>query len=200
MLVRGCSGGRVFQWIPVKVLWIQVRQKYSLFSIWPSVGGVKMLIYGVFLPVEECKKASKGKLYWRWTTTWSSSFHLWTLFTDFFCLEDKTSCTAVWEQELLFTSLFLSHLCLFCTPWPCLSLTGCSTSYTEESYCTVLRIAPPHTQWGDGLQCRNTRTLLIGLLFPRKTNSAATFRSWTLWTITDKHICVADEQTWVYDQ
>lgn len=38
-----------------------------------------------------------------------------------------------------------------CTPWPCLSLTGCSTSYTEKSYCTVLKIAPPHTRWGDVL-------------------------------------------------
>lgn len=74
-----------------------------------------------------------------------------------------------------------------CTPWPCLSLTGCSTSYTEESYCTVLKIAPPHTHC---FQWRNAGTLLIGLLFLREkkrasieeVNRAAPLRRWTLWS------------------
>lgn len=74
-----------------------------------------------------------------------------------------------------------------CTPWTCLSLTGCSTSYTEESYCTVLKIAPPHTHC---FQCRNAGTLLIGLLFLsekkrasiEEVNRAAPLRWWTLWS------------------
>lgn len=161
------------------------------------------------------KKLWEGKIYWRCTTTWSGSIHLWTLFTDFFCLEDKTSCIVVWERELFFTVPFLSHffccaetLCS-CTPWPCLSLPGCSTSYTQESYCTVFKIAPPHTsQWGDVLlpvqKHRDSAHRPVVSQGKKassieEVNSAATFQSWTLWTDVDEHSHVGDKQTWVYD-
>lgn len=111
--------------------------------------------------MKECKESSKGKIHWRHTTTWSNPIQLWTLFADFFCLEDKTSCTAVWERELLLTIFFLSHLHTSVVQKPSAAALRDpasawlpqpdSTSYTEESYCTVLKIAPPHTWWGDVL-------------------------------------------------
>lgn len=63
----------------------------------------------------------------------------------------KTKPPARWrgsENFYLPFSFWLIFVCsaetlCSCTPWPCLGLTGCSTSYSAESYCTVLKITPP---------------------------------------------------------
>lgn len=140
------------------------------------------------------KKSSEGKIYWRCASALSGSIHLWPLFTDSLCHEDKTSCTVAWERELLFTILFLTHLCLFCRdPLQLHSVTlprpewmlhivfsgiilygplnNSPLTPSEETFCS---------------QSTNARCLFIGLLFlggrddkrayDQKVNSGATFQ------------------------
>lgn len=95
-----------------------------------------------------------------------------------------------------------------CTPWPCLSLTA--SAWLHIVYRGIILYSPQNSlTLGEETfcsQCRNTRTLLIGLFLREKrapieeANSAATFQSWILWTINDKHSSVADKQVWVFDQ
>lgn len=86
------------------------------------IGGALLLwaaqfIFDLYLQIPYVMK-TKPPARWRGSENFYLPFSFWLIF----------ACSA-------------ETLCS-CTPWPCLGLTGCSTSYTAESYCTLLKITP----------------------------------------------------------